>query len=359
MGNVTPINYQDGEISLAASVGLRYHLGVVTSERTADMNNVELVRHQYSYDPETGEFLWRFPPAKANYRSAQSGQPAGTVDRRDGARQLNLAGKVYRASRLAWLYVYGEWPNAQILYRDPMLPLPARDKLSNLRLAGTDEELTQARLHALLDYDAETGVFLWRTSRKGVRAGSVAAGLKNTGARGAYPYIRIDRVDYPAQRLAWLYSYGTWPASRLAFRDGDASNCRLVNLFESGFEHGTRTTPTINEEERRERQTASLRRHDLKRHFNLTAEEYQTMHDVQNGLCAICGRPETMERGGKVRWLAVDHDHKDRHVRDLLCSGCNVGLGNFADDPSRLRAAAAYLERHAALAQESVDEEAA
>ncbi len=315
------------------------------------MDDVDLVRHQYSYDPETGEFLWRNPPLKANYLSAIPGCTAGTVDRRDGARQLNLAGKVYRASRLAWLYVYGEWPSAQILYRDPQLPLPSRDKLSNLRLAGTDEELTQARVQSLLDYDAETGIFLWRTSRKGVRAGSVAAGLKNTGARGSYPYIRIDGVDYPAQRVAWLYSYGKWPESRLAFRDDDARNCRLKNLFESGFEHGTRQTPTISAEERRERQAATNRRHDLKRTFNLTTGEYQAMHDAQDGKCAICGGAETITRNDKVRWLAVDHDHRDGHVRELLCSACNVMIGQAQDDPTRLRAAAAYLDRHAALAE--------
>lgn len=349
---ITSINDQDGEISLATLVAKRYILRVVNSGSATVMDDLDLVRHQYSYDPDTGEFLWRNPPPKANFTSAQPGKPAGTIDRRDGARQLNLAGKVYRASRLAWLYVYGEWPPVQVLYRDPTLSIPARDRLGNLRLAGSDEDMTQERLWALLDYDITTGIFLWRHSRKGVRAGAVAAGVKNAAAKSGYLYIRIDRVDYPAQRLAWLYVRGEWPSSRIGFRDGNSRNCIFDNLFESGFEHGTRQTPTISDDERRERQAATFRRHDLRRRFNLTTDEYQAMHDAQNGVCAICGSAETATRNDRVRWLAVDHDHKDGHVRQLLCNGCNAGLGHYQDDPARLRAAAAYLERHAAMDKE-------
>lgn len=53
--------------------------------------------------------------------------------------------------------------------------------------------------------------------------------------------------------------------------------------------------------------------------------------------CIICG-----ERQG--RQLAVDHDHKTGAVRGALCSRCNLGLGQFRDDPELLRLAALYLE---------------
>jgi hypothetical protein len=57
----------------------------------------------------------------------------------------------------------------------------------------------------------------------------------------------------------------------------------------------------------------------------------------QHGACAICKRISSKR-------LCVDHCHATDKVRGLLCWGCNIGLGNFADDPSRLREAAAYLE---------------
>lgn len=43
----------------------------------------------------------------------------------------------------------------------------------------------------------------------------------------------------------------------------------------------------------------------------------------QKGLCRICKRPR------KLRWLAVDHNHKTGVVRGLLCGPCNGKLGWF------------------------------
>ncbi len=86
--------------------------------------------------------------------------------------------------------------------------------------------------------------------------------------------------------------------------------------------------------------------------FGISLGEYQAIHDAQDGKCAICGDEESVTRNGKARWLSVDHDHNDGHIRQLLCGRCNAGLGNFLDDPARLRAAADYLERHAAIARE-------
>lgn len=87
--------------------------------------------------------------------------------------------------------------------------------------------------------------------------------------------------------------------------------------------------------------------YDLKRHYGMSRAEYDALYALQNGLCAICGEPETVARLGKQMCLAVDHCHQNGHVRELLCRKCNTGLGSFKDDPALLRTAIAYLEKHA------------
>ena len=81
------------------------------------------------------------------------------------------------------------------------------------------------------------------------------------------------------------------------------------------------------------------RRAWLKKAYGLTELEVAHMVVVQGGACAIC-RTEFME----YRNCHVDHNHDTGEVRGLLCSNCNPGLGQFKDDPARLRAAAVYLE---------------
>ena len=82
--------------------------------------------------------------------------------------------------------------------------------------------------------------------------------------------------------------------------------------------------------------------------FGITLEQYQEMLLAQNGVCAICRKPETMIRRGRVQMLGVDHHHESGALRDLLCAACNLLVGHSRESPEFLRAAADYLERHAA-----------
>lgn len=82
------------------------------------------------------------------------------------------------------------------------------------------------------------------------------------------------------------------------------------------------------------------RAHDRKHKHGILPEEYARMVAVQGDCCGICG----VGADALSKALAVDHDHKTGNLRGLLCSSCNIGLGNFKDDPARLAAAIHYLE---------------
>lgn len=87
--------------------------------------------------------------------------------------------------------------------------------------------------------------------------------------------------------------------------------------------------------------------YDLKKLYGLTREQYLEMLHAQNHCCGICKQPEGLEINGKKVRLAVDHCHRGGHIRALLCSTCNRGLGLFRDDPALLQAAVAYLTHYA------------
>lgn len=83
--------------------------------------------------------------------------------------------------------------------------------------------------------------------------------------------------------------------------------------------------------------------HYMRMHlYGVSQQQYEAMLAEQGGLCAVC---RTDEWGGRHGVPHVDHDHSTGAVRGLLCDNCNQGLGRFGDDPTRLRAAAEYLER--------------
>jgi hypothetical protein len=84
----------------------------------------------------------------------------------------------------------------------------------------------------------------------------------------------------------------------------------------------------------------------LKRTFGLTAEDLAALIESQGGTCAICDAPPQH----------IDHDHTTGKVRGVLCGPCNMGLGQFQDEPAKLRAAAIYLDRHGMRSVIAIDE---
>lgn len=100
--------------------------------------------------------------------------------------------------------------------------------------------LTAERLRELLHYDPLTGIFTRRVkSGPRVKVGDVAG---TTHADGGVE-IRVDGRSYKANRLAWLYMTGEWPAAQVDHKDGNRANNVFGNLRD--------VSPTVNQQNRR------------------------------------------------------------------------------------------------------------
>jgi len=89
------------------------------------------------------------------------------------------------------------------------------------------------------------------------------------------------------------------------------------------------------------------RDYSLRSKYDLTLDEYNKLLAKQNGVCALCGSKENaIEKYHKgIKRLAVDHCHETNKIRGLLCSSCNIGIGNLKHNPELLRKAAIYCEQ--------------
>jgi hypothetical protein len=92
------------------------------------MTTLERLREVLAYDAYTGFFTWR-----NTTRATRSGQRAGCLERA-GYIVITIDYRCYKAHRLAWLYVYGRWPNGLI---DHINGVKDDNRIANLRDVST------------------------------------------------------------------------------------------------------------------------------------------------------------------------------------------------------------------------------
>lgn len=86
----------------------------------------ERLREVLTYYPETGEFWWRYPA-----KGRKSYRRVGAINT-PGYRIIGIDGGKYLASRLAYLWMTGEWPEGHM---DHINCQRADDRWCNLRVA--------------------------------------------------------------------------------------------------------------------------------------------------------------------------------------------------------------------------------
>lgn len=99
--------------------------------------SADVLRDLLRYEPETGLFYWSRPP-KAHPRLKE--YAAGGIS--TGYVMIKMFEKKYKAHRLAWLYVYGEWPDGDI---DHINGCPIDNRIANLRIATNPENQANRR----------------------------------------------------------------------------------------------------------------------------------------------------------------------------------------------------------------------
>lgn len=135
-----------------------------------------------SYNRRTGEFRWLVDRGGG----IKAGDKAGTTDKQDGYVRIRVLGKKYKAHRLAWFYVTGDWPSEDIDHRDGVR---SNNRWHNLRDTTTQTNVQNSSIRK----DNSTGF----TGVKRTRSGTYEARIRHDG---------------------WLRTIGTFPTPEQAHR---------------------------------------------------------------------------------------------------------------------------------------------
>ena len=73
------------------------------------------------------------------------------------------------------------------------------------------------------------------------------------------------------------------------------------------------------------------------RTYRLTVEEVAWKWEHQGGACPICSRPLGEVVKGKPKVWVIDHDHKTKNFRGILCAWCNHRIVSMIERGGSLR----------------------
>src|SRR5690606_17410776 len=101
------------------------------------MLTVERLRQVLDYDKDSGVFRWKVATAHRTI----VGEEAGTINQ-NGYRIIRVDACRYRAHRLAWFHVHGEWPSDFVDHQNGN---KLDNRISNLREADKRQNAQNSR----------------------------------------------------------------------------------------------------------------------------------------------------------------------------------------------------------------------
>ena len=125
--------------------------------RKAASIELKHLRSALKYQPKTGNFVWRVA-RNAYGGGVQPNDIAGTtVIDRDGGSHVNIGldGRTYRAHRLAWFFMTGEWPKTDVDHEDG---IRTHNWWTNLRLATRSQNMGNNHKLRASNVSGKTGV---------------------------------------------------------------------------------------------------------------------------------------------------------------------------------------------------------
>lgn len=340
------------------------------------------VLEMFDYEPITGNLIWKIRPSNR----IRPGDVAGRNSVGDNGRKyIGIDGNRYLLHRIIWLHQKGEWPKGNIAPKnkdyldtriDNLVEETAAETASKSGIRSTNKSGVKGvswnsvkkvwAVHAYKNYqtiflgqfkeledavkckrDSDVGVFqtneqVAEANKKSKKVGAQARRLwtnmikSSNGAHGwssmeeFYENVGDQPNNYLLEKLDFEEIIGPgnwqWIAPKFDRRTRDGR-----------IEAGKKTYI--------ENYHLKYRAKDLERKFGISDDRYNRILEEQNGVCAICKRPEKSTRNGVIRCLSVDHNHTTNEVRGLLCSNCNTSIGKMMEDKALLQSAIAYLDK--------------
>lgn len=132
---------------------------------------------------------------------------------------------------------------------------------------------------------------------------------------------------------------------RSFFKEKGLKECTRCGMIRSIEEHGKEsrckrcTTMKRDQERKKQAERDALFKLKIKlKPYNCTPEQYLLLEELADNKCQICGEEFKDEKDKHL-----DHCHKTKNIRGLLCTECNLGLGLFKDDTDTLKKVIGYL----------------